>query len=1202
MIGVCLVILFSISIVVIIRCLYYMTSHNIFGFMQQTSTGLLVYAVLTCFQIWLRLVTGSFASTYFFVTRVGVYFSIMLFGTETRIYQFILYPQSYSRDGSAVVDSLVPLAWTKAIIKGCKVMIVLIIAAVCASITIKGSCTYPYYFCPSVGWDDASAVTESEVTWDNVFKEGAKFETVILYFTYPIIVVSTILICGAHGRFSWLYWKATGGTDSVYLVAFSMIPLCCVLGMLDAIAIKRPGSSGASNLVRDYAAAIIMPGLEGLLLLFLASGMWRYRHLHVRSNCIRWTRIEINALWEVIQAAQVRDPQHVLGASSTNIPHKVETIREDQEATTPLSWEGLSPLSQIALRPLELQHADELPSWLLQAFEQMKKTARHQRLDFWDNLSPVYARDAREMLGEEWVCENVDDSQKLAAKVMFLVAVGGLVVEHSNVEGVQQGSVEKSGVEGFLADMAGAVMLLGEEKGACPMTTSALQAMQQEGRADHVPVGHVSIKAMAQALLLEDAGLLLSSLVIDSSEADDMTQPLAHYYISSTHNTCCMEDQILTECSCDAFEWALLQGAKCLEVDVFDGRDKEPMVCHGPYTSQVPLQDVLLVIRDNAFAVSDFPLILSLDVNASVAAQRTIATLLQDVLGELLFVPDPDSAITVDQFTPEQLRGRIVIRGKKHVFGESEKEGMRGTGRKTALHNGNQVGLRLSAVQGQVEQIRDSGVTDVGSSYSPVVSPRSVEIGDDTVWDIDGTSYTVEPAVHHEMKRMMGTIIDLQVENERLVNLVARQDQLRQRQKQAAHGGALLPFLRQKVPPPSELMRLTSLTATRCPVNPNEMVLNSYSCSESSFNSALDQAVDAPKWFDMLGSRLFRVYPSPQNIQSENFNPQPHFGRGVQMVALNWQTQGPEMALHHAWFRANKGSGYVLKPEFLRGGAVPMEMIQPESYLESLPSKAERTLGWYKEGSPPVPGLLLTLGIKFSFGVPAPHSGHRNQDGIYYDVTGELNAFRWKKMQRRLSGAGIAPELGPKGSGRGFMVKAEMFGTSVEKCHYNSYATTMVDGFGEWNESFTFPLLSAKSARCAQLYLEISKFSTEHDGPVVVAARAFPLRRLRAGLGVLKLDFPWTRAPALRGRAGGIVCTLEMEECDLSREEFSEHRNRHRVNNSRKSFAGGSLTEVFRSEGAAEGAGGSSPGKGDVDDANGESLNGIAYGSPDQAL
>merc|ERR1719473_380845 len=100
------------------------------------------------------------------------------------------------------------------------------------------------------------------------------------------------------------------------------------------------------------------------------------------------------------------------------------------------------------------------------------------------------------------------------------------------------------------------------------------------------------------------------------------------------------------------------------------------------------------------------------------------------------------------------------------------------------------------------------------------------------------------------------------------------------------------------------------------------------------------------------------------------------------------------------------------------------------------------------------------------------------------------------------------------------MVKAEMFGTSVEKCHYNSYATTMVDGFGEWNESFTFPLLSAKSARCAQLYLEISKFSTEHDGPVVVAARAFPLRRLRAGLGVLKLDFPWTRAPALRGRAG----------------------------------------------------------------------------------
>jgi len=101
------------------------------------------------------------------------------------------------------------------------------------------------------------------------------------------------------------------------------------------------------------------------------------------------------------------------------------------------------------------------------------------------------------------------------------------------------------------------------------------------------------------------------------------------------------------------------------------------------------------------------------------------------------------------------------------------------------------------------------------------------------------------------------------------------------------------------------------------------------------------------------------------------------------------------------------------------------------------------------------------------------------------------------------------------------MVRAEIFGTSVERCHYDSYATTMVDGFGEWNESFTFPLLSAKSARCAQLYIEVSRFSTEHEGRVAVAARAFPLHRLRAGLGVLRLDHPWARAPG--GKAGSAV-------------------------------------------------------------------------------
>ena len=35
-------------------------------------------------------------------------------------------------------------------------------------------------------------------------------------------------------------------------------------------------------------------------------------------------------------------------------------------------------------------------------------------------------------------------------------------------------------------------------------------------------------------------------------------------------------------------------------------------------------------------------------------------------------------------------------------------------------------------------------------------------------------------------------------------------------------------------------------------------------------------------------------------------------------------------------------------------------------------------------------------------------------------------------------------------------------------------AITLVHGFGEWNEVFTFALLSQQSASCAQIYFEVN--------------------------------------------------------------------------------------------------------------------------------
>ena len=63
-----------------------------------------------------------------------------------------------------------------------------------------------------------------------------------------------------------------------------------------------------------------------------------------------------------------------------------------------------------------------------------------------------------------------------------------------------------------------------------------------------------------------------------------------------------------------------------------------------------------------------------------------------------------------------------------------------------------------------------------------------------------------------------------------------------------------------------------------------------------------------------------RVYPSGFRVNSSNFDPLGFWRRGVQMVALNWQTYDLGVQLNEAMFAsANDRSGYVLKPKCLRG-------------------------------------------------------------------------------------------------------------------------------------------------------------------------------------------------------------------------------------------------------------------------------------------
>ncbi|XP_030592187.1 1-phosphatidylinositol 4,5-bisphosphate phosphodiesterase delta-3-A [Archocentrus centrarchus] len=165
--------------------------------------------------------------------------------------------------------------------------------------------------------------------------------------------------------------------------------------------------------------------------------------------------------------------------------------------------------------------------------------------------------------------------------------------------------------------------------------------------------------------------LSLENDVFNPSHArvhQDMSHPLAHYFISSSHNTYLTKDQVTSASSTEPYIRALIQGCRCVELDCWDGDKGEPVIYHGhTLTSKVPFKEVIETISQYAFRTSPYPLILSLENHCSVEQQAVMAKHLRTILGNKLLTKPLSDQPLKELPSPEELQGCILVKGKKHT-------------------------------------------------------------------------------------------------------------------------------------------------------------------------------------------------------------------------------------------------------------------------------------------------------------------------------------------------------------------------------------------------------------------------------------------------------------------------------------------------------------------------------------------------------